>query len=31
MTSLSVVIISLNEGESLRRTVDNLLAGLPPQ
>jgi glycosyltransferase involved in cell wall biosynthesis len=31
MTSLSVVIISLNEGESLRRTVDNLLAGLPSQ
>jgi glycosyltransferase involved in cell wall biosynthesis len=31
MTSLSVVIISLNEGESLRRTVDNLLDGLPPQ
>ena len=26
----SVVIISLNEGESLRRTVDNMLATLPP-
>jgi GT2 family glycosyltransferase len=30
MTSLSVVVISLNEGESLRRTVDNLVATLPP-
>jgi glycosyltransferase involved in cell wall biosynthesis len=28
--SCSVVIISLNEGESLRRTVDNMLATLPP-
>ena len=31
MTSLSVVVISLNEGESLRRTVDNLRDTLPPQ
>ena len=30
MTRLSVIIISLNEGESLRRTVDNLLATMPP-
>ncbi len=29
MTTLSVIVISLNEGESLRRTVDNLLATLP--
>ena len=29
MTRLSVIVISLNEGESLRRTVDNLLATLP--
>lgn len=29
MTSLSLVIISLNEGESLRRTIDNQLARLP--
>jgi GT2 family glycosyltransferase len=31
MTSLSVVVISLNEGESLRLTVDNLQDTLPPQ
>jgi len=31
MTSLSAVVISLNEGESLRRTVDNLRDTLPPQ
>ncbi len=30
MIRLSVIVISLNEGESLRRTVDNLLATLPP-
>ncbi len=30
MNSVSVIVISLNEGESLRRTVDNLLATLPP-
>ncbi|HUA57483.1 MAG TPA: glycosyltransferase family 2 protein, partial [Verrucomicrobiae bacterium] len=30
MTTWSVVVISLNEGESLRRTVDSLLATLPP-
>ncbi len=29
MTGVSVVIISLNEGESLRRTVDNMLATVP--
>ena len=29
MTSLSVIVISLNEGESLRRTVDSLLDSLP--
>lgn len=31
MTSLSAVVISLNEGDSLRRTVDNLRSTLPPQ
>jgi len=31
MTSLSVVVISLNEGESLHRTVDNLRDTLPAQ
>ena len=31
MTSLSVIIISLNEGESLRRTVDNLRDTQPQQ
>ncbi len=31
MTGLSVVVISLNEGESLRRTVDNLRETLPPE
>jgi glycosyltransferase involved in cell wall biosynthesis len=31
MTSLSVIVISLNEGESLRRTVDNLRDTQPPQ
>ncbi len=30
MNSLSIIIISFNEGEYLRRTVDNLLVGLPP-
>jgi glycosyltransferase involved in cell wall biosynthesis len=30
MTSLSVIVISLNEGDFLRRTVDNLLDTLPP-
>ncbi len=29
MTRLSIVVITLNEGESLRRTVDNLLAATP--
>jgi glycosyltransferase involved in cell wall biosynthesis len=31
MTSLSVIVVSLNEGESLRRTVDNLRDTLPQQ
>src|ERR1017187_3346769 len=31
MTSLSVIIISLNEGEFLRRTVDSLRDTLPQQ
>ena len=31
MTRLSVVVISLNEGESLRRTVDNLRDTLPSE
>jgi glycosyltransferase involved in cell wall biosynthesis len=31
MTSLSIIIITLNEGEALRRTVDNMLATLPPR
>ena len=30
MSRISVIVISLNEGESLRRTVDNLLTTLPP-
>lgn len=30
MTSISAVIISLNEGEALRRTVENLQSTLPP-
>ena len=31
MTSISVIIITLNEGESLRRTVDNLQSTLPEE
>jgi glycosyltransferase involved in cell wall biosynthesis len=31
MTPLSVVVISLNEGEFLRRTVDNLRDTMPPE
>ena len=31
MTSLSVIVVSLNEGQSLRRTVDNLRDTLPQQ